>query len=66
MRMTAVATKEPNVSKVIGEITWKVQAKKVCIYSLASYFIMALHRVMYGKCIRMLLVTFSRPQAIMS
>ena len=31
MKMTIVATKNPNVSKVIAEIIAKVQARKVCM-----------------------------------
>ncbi len=35
MKMTAIATKESNVSALIDNIIWKVQAKGVC--NLYSY-----------------------------
>ena len=63
IKMTAIATKNSNVSEVIAEIVWKVQAKGVRTYvhSMSLLLIsLSSFRVMCGKCIRTLQAIFYR------
>ena len=54
MKMTAVATKNANVSDVIGDIIWRVQTKGVSpiFPSFHTTIIKFEFRVMFGRCIR--------------
>lgn len=59
LKMTAIATKDPNLSDVIAEIMWKVQAKgvKLLLVDMLVSKSYCFCRVMCGKCTKTLQAT---------